>query len=98
MGIEAAIITAGLLAGGLGAAGAVLAKQSQPKIPDQPKAPDIAAPEDSAAMADRKAVRQSKKALAAYGRSDTILTGPQGVGAGQQSAPMGGGGSTLLGG
>jgi hypothetical protein len=97
MGIEVAIVTAGLLAG----AGAVLAKQSQPKIPDQPKAPDIAAPEDSAAMADRKAVRQSKKALAAYGRSDTILTGPQGLGeqgAGQQSAPMGGGGSTLLGG
>lgn len=55
-------------------------------------------PEQADSMAQAKQDRQRKQALAAYGRSDTLLTGSQGLGDGAAPAPntqaMG---STILG-
>ena len=70
MGITAAV---GLGAAALGAAGAGWAS---PKPPKPPKAPVM---QDPAPDVQAAAERQRKKNSAAYGRSDTILTGPAGT-------------------
>jgi hypothetical protein len=79
MGVSAAV--------GIGAlvAGTAVSAITAPKPPKPPAAPEAeaVAPEANAA-----ADRQRRKNTAAYGRSDTILTGPSGTLGG---APMGSG-------
>lgn len=74
------------------AAGAVASRAMAPKAPKPPDAPeaDLARPEANAA-----ADRQRRKNSAAYGRADTILTGPSGTLGG---APMGTAAKSILGG
>lgn len=84
MGVTAAVVVGSAIAGGV--ASAAMA----PKPPKMPKVPEDAPVEKAAADA---ADRQRKKNAGAYGRSDTILTGPQGVLGSSQ-----GQGKTLLGG
>lgn len=83
-------LSAGLLFAGL--AGTAVAMSQKPKmnIPKQ-TAPDTMSNQeiDQASRVARD--RQKQQALAASGRSDTILTGPQGVAASQTQ------GKTLLG-
>lgn len=50
-----------------------------PKLPDAPVAPTVN-DTANAETADNAAQRAKRKALGASGRSDTILTGPQGLG------------------
>lgn len=54
-------------------------------------------PEQADSMAQAKQDRQRKQALAAYGRSDTLLTGSQGLGDGTIPASEAPGKATLLG-
>lgn len=90
--LTSALIIGTLLGAGTGV---VASKLSQPKMPENPSAPDITSTDTAEAMASRRADRQGKKAAAAFGRSDTILTGPDGLG--NTGAGMAGGGKTLLG-
>lgn len=100
--ITTTLIVGTLLGAGTGVAAS---KMSQPKIPQNPSAPDITPTDTAEAMASRRAERQGKKAAAAFGRSDTILTGPEGLGntvagmagGGNTGAGMAGVGKTLLG-
>lgn len=84
MGLTAALIGIGLVGG------AVASKLTSPKVkipdapPPVPPVPPIAAvtaPEKTPEAAATTAVKQQKKRVAgAVGRSDTILTGPKGLG------------------
>jgi hypothetical protein len=62
----------------------------KPPTPKRVKPPDEITPEEAAKAAQLAADRKKKQAIAAYGASDTILTGPKGLGAS-------GGGKKLLG-
>jgi len=89
MGVAEAIIGASLLSAGATAASSAANKPGKP-----PAAPKTTSEEDKAKLASDSANRQRKRAIAARGRGDTILTGPLGdVGQQQQQ----GGAKTLLG-
>ena len=81
MGISAAIAVGGLVGG---AVSAIAAKQNKPDIPNNPGTPDTKPQSEIELSAQEKQNRARKNALAAYGRTDTLLTGPQGVNDPQQ--------------
>lgn len=91
--ISTALIVGTLLGAGTGAA---VSKIKQPNIPDTPQGPQLTSTDTADAMAARRSERQKKQAAAAFGRSDTILTGPEGLGASGVDA-SGMAGKTLLG-
>jgi hypothetical protein len=70
MGIETAIIAGALIGGGMSAGTAAMNKATK-----MPTMPNAKSGEPEAAMSRD---RTRKKAMGAYGRSDTILTGPLG--------------------
>jgi len=70
MGVTAAIV------GGLGAAYAYKESKKTPNVP-QVIAPGIMDPTEAGDLAGQ---RQRRRVSGASGRSDTILTGPQGLG------------------
>ena len=85
MAVSASIAVGAAIVGGVAA---------HPMAPKPPKMPAAPASEDPASKASAAAKRQQQKNTAAYGRSDTILTGPQGV---LGSSSTAGGGKTMLG-
>jgi hypothetical protein len=86
MGIETAIIAAAVIGAGTSA---VLANQNKPSIPKDVAKPDTKEPDT---MASDRQDRARKQAIAATGRTDTLLTGPQGLG--DMSGGMGATGNT----
>ena len=76
MGVSAAIAVASLVGG------AVAQKSLAPDIPQMnaPPAPPAQKPAAVTKSATGAAEQQKKRAAGAIGRSDTILTGPQGLG------------------
>lgn len=73
MGITAAIAAVGAI-GGV-AAGAMM----KPNTPNAPAQPDTISKDKMETMAGDREERARKKALGAYGRSDTILTDQNGM-------------------
>jgi hypothetical protein len=80
MAANAAIwaIAAGTVAGA--GTAAVMANQNKPNIPKDAGNADLKGNQDMATNAKDRQDRARQQALAAYGRSDTILTGPNGLG------------------
>lgn len=76
MGFTGAIIAGAVVGAG---ASAIVAKQNKPNIPSAPDKPDTLSADKMDRMAADREERARKKAIGAYGRSDTILTGPNGV-------------------
>lgn len=86
MGIETALIAASVIGAGASVGTSLLAKSGQKPLPAQPKSPEVAS------RAADAADRQRRKAVGAYGRSDTILTSPLGLtgqGSGTQKTLLG---------
>lgn len=99
MGLETATLialAAGTVAGG--GAAMIAANQNKPNIPKNPADPGLQNQNDIATNAQSRQDRARKQALAATGRTDTILTGSQGLGGnGQQQQNFQQMGKTLLG-
>lgn len=99
MGLETATLVAlaaGTVAGG--SAAVIAANQNKPNIPKSPSDPGLQKQDDIETNAQSRQDRARKQALAASGRSDTILTGSQGLGGnGQQQQNFQNMGKTLLG-
>ena len=88
-GLTSALVIGTLLGAGAG----VAASMSKPKFSGPNfEGMQSALKDIDETMASRRAERQGKKAAAAFGRSDTILTGPEGLG--NTGAGMAGGGNT----
>lgn len=76
----------------------ISANQNKPNIPNKPDDPGLQKQNDMATNAQSRQDRARKQALAATGRTDTILTGSQGLGGnGQQQQNFQQMGKTLLG-
>ncbi len=99
MGLETAALVA-LAAGSVagGTAAIISANQNKPNIPKSPNDAGLEKQDDIATSAQSRQDRARKQALAASGRSDTILTSSQGLGGnGQQQQNFQNMGKTLLG-
>lgn len=77
MGFTAAIVVGSALGG---VAASAMSKSNAPDIPNKPNDPGLQNQNDIATNAQSRQDRARKQALAASGRSDTILTGGQGLG------------------
>lgn len=72
-----------------------VANKNKPNIPNKPDDPGLK--DDMATNAQSRQDRARKQALAATGRTDTILTGSQGLGGNGQQQNFQNMGKTLLG-
>jgi hypothetical protein len=76
IGTTTALIAGAVIGAG---AGALAAKANKPNIPN-PGTPDMKSQSEIDTSAKDRQDRARKNALAAYGRTDTLLTGSQGLG------------------
>jgi|LakMenEpi03Aug12_release.lakeMendotaPanAssembly.Ray.scaffolds.fasta_scaffold172748_2 hypothetical protein len=82
--VATAIIASAVIGAG---SSAIIANQNKPNIPKNPGDADLQGNQDMATNAKDRQNRARQQALAAYGRSDTVLTGPSGLGGNGQGTP-----------
>jgi len=71
-----------MVIGAVAGAGTAVAvnKMNKPKIPDTPEAPKTLPNGEIDAQAKARSMRAEKQSMGAFGRTDTLLTGPGGIG------------------